>query len=101
MSPYWITALFTIFLRLCSPLWSFAEEVVLDTGVIKVICGRDGGGFLDEVYLDRNNDGNYADNERIVLRPEGQPGLLVSYTARTKGTPRKGVAVGLCRTGHC
>ena len=66
----------------------------LNTGVIKVICGRDKGGFIDEVYLDSNRDGVYSDNERIVLRPEDQAGLLVSYTLLAKGASRKGVAIG-------
>ena len=77
-----------------SPEQVFAEEVAFDTGVIKVICGRNGGGFIDEVYLDSNTDGVYADNERIVLRPQEQAGLLVSYTILAKGASRKGVAVG-------
>jgi hypothetical protein len=62
--------------------------------MIKVISGRNNGGFIDEAYLDRNRDGVYSDNERIVLRPEDRPGLLVSYTALKKGNSRSGVANG-------
>ena len=92
--PYWIVALLSIIFGLWCPDWAFAGEVELDTGVIKVICGRDNGGFIDEVYLDRNMDGVYSDNERIVLRPQDQPGLLVSYTALKKSASHTGVAVG-------
>ena len=91
---YRIIILLSIIFGLWYPDWSFAEEVELNTGVIKVICGRDKGGFIDEVYLDSNMDGVYSDNERIVLRPEDQAGLLVSYTLLNKRVPRTGVAVG-------
>ena len=89
-----IVFLVSIIFGLWYPDLSFAEEAELDTGVIKVICGRDKGGFIDEVYLDSNRDGVYSDNERVVLRPEEQAGLLVSYTILAKGVSRKGVAVG-------
>src|SRR4030042_2490630 len=92
--PYWVVALLSIIFGLWYPDCSFAKEVELDTGVIKVICGRDKGGFIDEVYLDHNMDGVYSDNERIVFRPEDQAGLLVSYTILQNGASRKGVAVG-------
>src|SRR3990172_12796583 len=92
--PYWIITLLSIIFGLWYQDCSFAEEVELNTGVIKVICGRDKGGFIYEVYLDSNQDGVYSDNERIVLRPEDRAGLLVSYTMLAKGISRKGVAVG-------
>jgi hypothetical protein len=93
---YCSVALLTVIIGfgLCCPERVFAEEVEFDTGVIKVICGRTGGGFIDEVYLDSNADGVYSDKERIVLRPEEQAGLLVSYTLLAKGASRTGVAVG-------
>jgi hypothetical protein len=91
---YLIAALLGMTLGLISPDGSFAEEVEFDTGVIKVISGRDNGGFIDEVYLDRNKDGIYSDNELIVLRPDDSPGLLVLYTELRKGDSREGVAVG-------
>jgi hypothetical protein len=92
--PFWIIALLSISFGLFCPVWSSAAEIEFDTGMIKVISGRNNGGFIDEAYLDRNRDGVYSDNERIVLRPKDRPGLLVSYTALKKGTSRSGVAVG-------
>jgi hypothetical protein len=93
---YFSVALLTLIVGfgLCYPELTFAEEVEFDTGVIKVICGRNGGGFIDEVYLDSNTDGVYSDNERIVLQPQEQAGLLVSYTILAKVTSQAGVAVG-------
>ncbi|MBI4698885.1 MAG: hypothetical protein HY758_08285 [Nitrospirae bacterium] len=90
---YCSVALLSIFSGLWYPL-AYAEEVELDTGVIRVICGRDNGGFIDEVYLDSNNDGVYSADERVVLRPEEQAGLFVSYTLLNDGASREGVAVG-------
>ena len=94
ISPYLIIPLLSIIFGLCSPDLPLAEEIEFNTGVIRVICGRDGGGFIDEVYLDRNMDGVYSDDERIVLRPEDQSGLFVSYTLLKDGESRTGVAVG-------
>lgn len=94
LKKFWIITLLSIIFGLWYPDWSFAGEVEFDTGVIKVICGRDNGGFIDEIFLDRNMDGVYSDDERIVLRPEDQVGLLVSYTLLKNEASRIGVAVG-------
>jgi hypothetical protein len=97
---FWIVLLISIIIGLWIPVWSFAEEVEIDTGIIKVICGRDKGGFIDEVYLDSNEDGTYSDDELIVLRPDDQAGLLVSYTELKKRVDRSGVAVGPAVQGN-
>ena len=62
--------------------WSalFAAEHVIDTGVIRASVGQ--GGFIDEVFLDRNGDGAYSPDELIVKRPASEPAVVVSYSAQ-------------------
>ena len=43
------------------------ESVTVDTGVVKFAVRKTGGsGFIDELWLDSNGDGKYADDECVV-----------------------------------
>ena len=43
-----------------------AAGVTVDTGVLKAVIRKDGGGLLDEVWLDLNGDRKYADDEKLA-----------------------------------
>jgi hypothetical protein len=55
----------------------------LDTGRVRVVVGRSGGGFTDEAFLDLNGDGQYAADERVALRPEGEAGEIRPHWPRS------------------
>lgn len=71
-----------------------SAEQTLDTGRIKVVFGKAGGGFLDEVSLDLNGDGKYADDEKAALRPDAAPGVIVEYAAIPDGYQTGSVLTG-------
>jgi PcRGLX-like protein C-terminal alpha/alpha toroid domain/PcRGLX-like N-terminal RIFT barrel domain/PcRGLX-like protein central beta sandwich domain/Galactose oxidase, central domain len=55
-------------------------ETVLTNGRLRLVLGQVSGGFIDEAYLDRNQDGDYEAGERIGFRPKGEAAVVVSYT---------------------
>ena len=76
---------------LCASASGIAADRIIDTGVIRASVGQ--GGFLDEVYLDRNGDGSYSPDELIVKQPAGEPALVVAYVALPSPTAN-GVLTG-------
>jgi hypothetical protein len=71
-------------------------ERSFETGPLKVVVGRAGGGFIDEVFLDLNGDGKHTAAEQVALRPDGQPGVVVEY-AVVPDDYQRGVVVGARR----
>ena len=51
--------------------------IIVDTGILKFNINKQGHGFLDEVYLDRNGDKNYSENELIASAPEDNRGTFL------------------------
>lgn len=62
-----------------------AGERSFDTGRVRVVVGRPGGGFIDEVFLDLDGDGQYAAREQVALRPEGEAGVVVEHALAPEG----------------
>ncbi|MFW6107070.1 MAG: hypothetical protein ACOC8A_00115 [bacterium] len=54
-----------------------AGERSFETGKLRLVMGRPGGGFIDEAFLDLDGDGRYGAAERVALRPEGETGVVV------------------------
>ena len=87
-------SLLGVIVSILGGLFALGAESTLDTGKIKIIAGRDGGGFIDEAWLDLNGDGRYEDSERILLRPQDQPGFYLAYTQCTKNPQPDEIAIG-------
>lgn len=51
--------------------------IIVDTGTLKFNINKQGQGFLDEVYLDRNGDKNYSEDELIASAPEEKRGTFL------------------------
>jgi len=47
-----------------------ADSVTVDTGLLRAVIRKAGGGFPDQLSLDINRDGRYADDERLAA-PKG------------------------------
>jgi hypothetical protein len=58
-----------------------AGEKTFDTGRLRIVVGRPGGGFVDEVRLDLDGDGAGAADEQVALRPDGEPAVVIQYAA--------------------
>ncbi|MFW6162497.1 MAG: hypothetical protein ACODAJ_06980, partial [Planctomycetota bacterium] len=54
-------------------------ERTFDTGQVRVVVGRPGGGFLDEASVDLDADAQYEADEQVARRPEGEAGVVVEY----------------------
>jgi hypothetical protein len=78
----WLVVAATL-LQFAGLVWS--AEQSFDTGRVKVVLGRVGGGFIDEVLFDLNGDGKYGADEQVALRPEGEAGVVVEYALARDG----------------
>ncbi|MCL5246507.1 hypothetical protein M4I21_11845 [Cellulophaga sp. 20_2_10] len=51
--------------------------ITVNTGALQFNINKKGHGFLDEVYIDRNNDKKFSDNELIASAPEDSRGTFL------------------------
>jgi hypothetical protein len=66
-----------------------ADDVVVDTGVLRFRVKRNGFNLFDEVWLDTNGDGAYSASERIVA-PDSENGPV--FTGRLSGDVQRASA---------
>lgn len=45
-----------------------ADSIVVDTGRLRFVCNKKPFRFIDEAWLDLNTDGQYGDDEKVILR---------------------------------
>lgn len=57
------------------------ESITVHTGPLKAVISKTRGTVLEEVYLDRNQDGEFAEQERII-KPHERNGSIVRSQAQ-------------------